>query len=49
MDKQVSKYMLDLQFSLHTVHLNTPEKIKKEFDEKLCHEDLQKKELIYTL
>ena len=39
--KQVNKYMLDLQFTLHTIEYIR--NIIKEFDDKLWHEDLQKK------
>ena len=44
--KQVNKYILDLQFTLHTIEYSKPQyirKIIKEFDDKLWHEDLQKK------
>ena len=42
--EQVKKYMLDLQFTLHTIEYSKPQyirKIIKEFDNKLWHEDLQ--------
>ena len=38
--------MLDLQFSLHTIEYSKPQyirKVIKEFDDKLWHDDLQKK------
>ena len=38
--------MLDLQFTLHTIEYSKPQYIRKnikEFDDKLWHEDLQKK------
>ena len=44
--KQVNKYMLDLQFSLHTIEYSKPQYIRKmikEFDDKLWLEDLHKK------
>ena len=44
--KQVKKYMLDLQFSLHTIEYSKPQYIRKmikEFDDKLWLEDLHKK------
>ena len=40
--EQVKKYMLDLQFTLHTIEYSKPQyirKIIKEFDDKLWHED----------
>ena len=43
--KQVKKYMLDLQFTLHTIEYSKPKYIRKiinEFDDKLWHEDLQR-------
>ena len=42
--KQVKKYMLDLQFTLHTIEYSKPQYIRKmikEFDDKLWLEDLQ--------
>ena len=47
--KQVNKYMLDLQFTLHTIECSKPKyirKIIKEYDDKVWHEDLQKKNLL---
>ena len=38
--------MLDVQFTLHTIEYSKPQYIRqiiKEFDDKLWHEDLQKK------
>ena len=44
--KQVKKYILDLNFTLHTIEYSKPQYIRtiiNEFDDKLLHEDLQKK------
>ena len=50
--KQVKKYMLDLQFTIHTIEYSKPQYIRKmikEFDDKLWLEDLPKEELVNTL
>ena len=43
MIKQVNKYMQDLQLTIHTIVYSIHQKIIKEFDDKLWHKDLQKK------
>ena len=52
--KEIKKYMLDLQFTLHTIEYSKPQYIRKmikEFDDNLWLGDLQKKNslLLYNI